>query len=114
MGMVMKPWVERMAPAAMGMLILPFVWRIDGLRGFAIGMILVGVLATAVFAVGRMSRRDPYDLQALREVHEREAVRTLLEEEPTPDSDTVACRGCGACYSARIGVCPECGLIAGQ
>ena len=109
-----RAWVERIAVALIGCLLLPFVWQIELLRYFAFGLAVVGLLGILVFAVRRLRRRDPYDLEALREVHERATVQTLLEEEPIPDSDTVVCRNCGASYAATIGVCPECGLIAGH
>jgi rubrerythrin len=110
----MRPWVERISVTLIGALLLPFVWQVAVLQGFALGMMVFGAIATSIYALGRWRKRDPYDLGALREVQERETVRALLDEETPPDSNTVVCRNCGACYSAHIGVCPECGLIAGQ
>ena len=103
-----------MAVALVGGLLLPFVWPISVVRYTVLACVAAGLAAALYFATLGMRRRDPYDLEALREVHEREAVQALLDDEPTPDSDSVVCRNCGACYPAGIGVCPECGCIAGH
>lgn len=70
------------------------------------GSLLVGVV------VAILNRKDKYDLDTLKEVHDREEVRNLEVEEP-PEYDSFMCRGCGEVYDIRIRSCPRCGRGCG-
>jgi rubrerythrin len=108
-----KPWIPGIAVAVAAGMLLPFVVGHPTLRTAVLVVCGLGLIGATGGLLNRR-RRDRYDLDALREIHEREAIRALLDNEPTPDSDTVVCRNCGTCYAANIGVCPECGCISGH
>lgn len=69
---------------------------------------LAGIsFAVAAIAAARQRRSDPYDLDELRRVHERDVVDSIEVEEPT-EYDSVHCLYCGTDFSVRLPVCPEC------
>ena len=100
--------------ALIGCLLLPSVWGVYPLRLLFLAAIVVGIGGAAMAGFAGIRKRDRYDLGELQRVHDRAAVQVCLDDEPVSDSDTIVCRACGTCYAAEIGVCPECGCIAGQ
>ena len=60
--------------------------------------------------------RSKYDLNALRDVHEREAVKLLLIDNPDEpeEFDSVHCLNCGEVYNIRMPICPACGSAPGR
>ena len=53
--------------------------------------------------------RDPYDLRALRELHEQAEEEVPFEEDDVEIGGSVACLTCNQAYDARLGHCPRCG-----
>lgn len=71
----------------------------------ALGFVLAAI---AVFIRDMLiSRKDPYDLGELRRIHDQEELGDLEPLEPT-NFDQVLCRHCGAVYSSRFPICPDC------
>ncbi len=75
--------------------------------------VLVTVAAVAASVAGWRAlqehrHRDPYDLEALREFHEREEISELDPGFVSDDADTVVCLHCGTARRRRIPVCPNC------
>ncbi len=68
---------------------------------FLAGVVYLGVAP-------RLRKRDQYDLNALRELQEREELEAIDVGEVSPDADTVVCPNCGASYKRRILQCPHC------
>lgn len=83
-----------------------------GARLPALGLLAIG--SCLVFAVlgllALRQRRDPYDLQLLREIHEREEM--LKARVPDPHGDLVYCPYCSDVYSSEYPMCPKCGRSA--
>ena len=50
---------------------------------------------------------DPYDLDLLREIDERESFRAAGEQRVDPRADVV-CPHCGHLYGSQLKVCPAC------
>jgi hypothetical protein len=79
----------------------------------SVPMRILVVLAVACFLIAgllyiRQSRRDPYGLDLLREVHEKEEVRHI-ELDEDHDYGSVVCLACQTVYDARLPACPNCG-----
>ena len=103
-----KAWIEGVAVALMGCLLLPFLWQIAPLRYVLLCVVVVGLIGAGALAVRERGRLDPYDLEALRKVHEREEIQRLLDEEQLPDNDVAVCPHCGSAYNEKLGSCPNC------
>jgi hypothetical protein len=69
------------------------------------GMVFLGLFVWEVFP----RRIDPYSIDALRRVSEREEVRKLLEEEPSiADEAEIVCPHCLRQFPGRFRKCPYC------
>ena len=66
-----------------------------------------GASVLAAVAVLFVRRRGRYDLESLREFHDREEVRQLEPDDPG-DIDSLFCSNCGTAYSVRFPACPQC------
>lgn len=64
-------------------------------------------------AHGWKRRRDPYDLNALREFDEREELRNL-DVPGVHDGDEIQCLNCMNVYAAKFPVCPHCKSAPGN
>lgn len=104
-------WVRPLALAAailiLGMAVyvaMPFVaMLLFGASGVA------AIWAISLMFAPLLRPRDPYDLDELRKVHEKEEVRTLIAEEvPVGDVDKVLCACCMEEYDQRLRSCPRC------
>lgn len=69
-----------------------------------------GLVYFSIRAVKQMWR-DPYDLGALREIHEAIELEDV-ESEEILDADNVLCPHCRAVYPSFLPACPECGRTA--
>ena len=63
-------------------------------------------LVGAAFSYPRKPWRK-YDLAALRDFHEKEALREI-EDQELQQFDSVQCLSCGTIYNLRIQICPRC------
>jgi hypothetical protein len=98
-----RPWVF---PLAVGLALV----MVAGAVPPALTMFFVFASGLAfVFAgfVALRNRADPYDLARLRDLHEREVVRDIEIVEPE-EFDSIQCVRCGAVYSNKLPVCPQC------
>ncbi len=76
--------------------------------------VLIGLGGVITFCVGTwlaMRRRDQtYDLEALRQVHDRDEIDRAYNEQIGPDEfDHVTCLSCGEEYDLKRSACPRCG-----
>lgn len=79
-----------------------------GLLFMAMGVFAFIALGTALMKGSREKKyTDPYDLELLREIHEREAWSEADTIEEDPEADIV-CPHCGHIYGHKFGVCPQC------
>ena len=71
---------------------------------------LAAVLALVFVVAGfqKITRKGKYDLEKLREVHEREELRSLVVEE-IQEGDNVLGPHCKELYASKYPVCPSCG-----
>lgn len=72
----------------------------------------VGALL-AVPGMIRSRSESRYDLNALRNLHEKEELRQIEIEAPA-EFDSVHCLQCGQVYNFRLAACPRCGSQQGQ
>jgi hypothetical protein len=100
----MRPqgWV----PLAFGAMLIALAPGLPTLVRLAL---VVAALAFGTLAVVALfaSRADKYDLNALRELDEKEATRNV--DVPDPSGDLVYCVSCGAAYPECLLRCPSCG-----
>jgi len=81
-----------------------------------LGIVLMALAVFAFLGLGAMLMRgagekkytDPYDLQLLKEIDEREVLRQAGEQRPESDAN-VLCPHCGHVYAQHYKVCPHCG-----
>lgn len=57
-------------------------------------------------------RRDPYDLEGLRQLHEKDLAQDEPEDEPY-ERDMAYCHRCNLSVPATHTICPECGGFLG-
>jgi len=55
-----------------------------------------------------LRRRDRFDLEELRRVHEREELKAIDPGGISEFADRIVCPHCGRDYSARFPICPSC------
>lgn len=94
-------------------MLLPALGGYGPLRSVLLGLVVLGAIGALAGAVFERRGRDRYDLAALQEIHEREEIRALLDDEPVVEADEILCRGCGEVYPARLPACPRCKLPSG-
>lgn len=108
--MTSRPWILPVALAVAFALLwgATAAWPFLGATFAALSAAaLVWAFAAAVWPRMRRLRRDPYDLDSLRELHEREELREI--EHDDVEYDSVVCLHCQAVYSNRLPACPRCG-----
>lgn len=100
-----------MAICIVSLLLVPFVPDL----GFRNLLVLISVLSVAAFVVLTVkgARRDAYSLEALRETHEREQLRELLDSQEKIIDGEVVCLVCGTEFDPSRSICPRCGARAG-
>lgn len=86
--------------------------------GLAIAVMEFNIgIGVSVFGVGLMVahfvllRKDPYSLDALRRVEEREEVRRLRESIGRHTGESAVCPACMEVYDVELGVCPNCNQL---
>jgi hypothetical protein len=55
-----------------------------------------------------LRRRNPYDLDQLRRIHEEEELRAIDPGEVSQEAEWVVCPHCGNRYRTRLLICPNC------
>jgi len=88
-----------------------------GLQPIAI-LVEACAIASAICLLGAvvaLFKRDAraYDLESLRDIHEREILKQL-ELDQSPEFDSVVCLNCGEVYTMRLPICPICKSPQGQ
>ncbi len=99
------------ALAIVGCMLAAGLWPIEILgQALAIGSALafVGALLTGVKLM-----KSKYDLNTLRDFHEREELKNIELEEPG-EYDSVHCMNCGEVFNIRMPLCPRCGWSPGD
>lgn len=102
-------WLPWAGAAVVGMLLLPAVWYLESIRALLLLGIAIALGGGSYFLCSTFRSKSRYDLSALREVHDRETVRQLLEEEQPVNPDFVHCLGCHEEYASHLPTCPRCG-----
>lgn len=75
---------------------------------FSDALVICGVIAVGgAIVTGIQKRRDPYDLNALREFDEKEEIRNL-DVPDLKDVDQVTCMCCMRVYDVKYPACPHC------
>lgn len=105
-----RAWILWTAGLCLGLLLLPFFWPCLPLF-FATLCLSFAALAGLVSSLWKGSRKDRFDLDELRRLHEREQVRSLREEVEHADADQAFCTFCGEVYDPRLRACPNCKRI---
>jgi hypothetical protein len=100
--------------ALIGCMLMPIIGVSRPTEVLAAAFVVVGLGAAVVAVVKSRRAHDPYDLDELKSIHEKEELKHLWDSEPEPEGKTVLCRNCDAVYEARLGVCPECGSFSGS
>jgi hypothetical protein len=78
--------------------------------GALLGIAGLSAVASIVVGLGpKLRRRNAYDLQELKRVHEEEELRALDPEGALGQPESVVCPRCLADYPYRLGACPRCG-----
>ncbi len=72
-------------------------------------LLILGVGCFLWAVVQKMMPADKYDLEALREVHERAELEEL--EVPDPDAEQVQCPACFNVFPGHVPACPHCGRV---
>lgn len=98
-------WLRYVAAACACFLAAGVFWPFPVFRD---ALVICGLLATGgAVAHGVRKRRDPYDLQTLKDLDEREELRNL----DVPDVegiDQVHCMCCMRVYDIKYPTCPHC------
>lgn len=102
-------WLPWAASAVAGALLLPVVWYLESIRALLLLAIAVALSGGLYFVYLAFRPAARYDLEALREVHERETVRQLLQKEQPANPDFVLCPRCLEEYASHFPACPHCG-----
>jgi hypothetical protein len=90
-----------------------------GVESFAGRVLVVLALMSVLFAIGGSlkilfsGRRDKYDLNLLREVHEKAELNQAGDDYVSPEADEVVCIRCTQTYGTRFPACPHCGHVPG-
>lgn len=103
-----RPWLIWVALATAGVLLVtatPHAGYVPVVL-WLIAFCLAAAIVARVFAV---KKRDPYDLNLLREIHEKEEVASIVVPDVMDDAGVV-CPHCGERYSAVFPCCPQCKL----
>jgi hypothetical protein len=101
-------WRAPLGVSIVCLLMAAFVGSAPWLAGALVTMAALSALIALGSGLRGMLRRDPYDLNALKKLHEREELLDLDPGTVSPDADTVVCLCCGTPRPARIPVCPAC------
>lgn len=104
-------WLRYVAGACAAFIAAGVTWPLPGIPAV---FIVLGLVSTGGAVVhGLKGRRDPYDLNALREFDEKEEVRNL-DVPDVEDVDQVQCLCCMNVYAARFPICPHCKASKGS
>jgi len=103
-----RKWIAPLAISIVCCLAMPLVWPIPSAIDYLIGIAGFSALLALWFGLIPRLRRDPYDLEALRRVHEREELMELDPGDVSYEADKVVCANCGRSYHVRFPICPHC------
>ena len=104
-------WVRLLALSigAFGLAGLAYVASPVG-GGALVGVAGLAAIGALIAGLGpKLRRRDAYDLEELKRVHEQEELRELDPEGALGEPERVVCPRCMNDYPFRLGACPRCG-----
>jgi hypothetical protein len=102
--------------AALATLCMLLAWALPVPEGLSMALAALASVMFVIVAIPPimklLRKRDPYDLGALRQVHER-AGWAEGEETPIDDEADMVCPCCGEVYGRVLPACPSCKRLSG-